>query len=668
MNSESQDPLDAPGSSKFHTVQPHRDLQSNWAVDLAKSLEDYLLKICSGEITGADEANFSVNFAEAALLLQGSVQVYSRKVEYLYNLVLHALEFIFQTRSQDHPESSSVQAEASSPCAVNDENDQFWVLDEPPVETKNCLDNVTSKDTSLDRFIKPPANLVVLEGECLDSSGDGGELESYLLATNNLYRDFILLDPCDAVAVDEFLKGDKCEGQYCSYRGSSLFSKAHKSFLSPVVRNSGGTACKSSAKKGQNIGHGSPVGGVSEKCYHEFEPGPSNFGTPHGNYGFVSYDHHSQQGDLDDSDDEEDDPWKPLNPHEPGNLKVKPFKKVKFPRRLGMTKHNNIASQFPLAKLHGTITPELTKIWEMGLHHRKRQEESKPRLYEQLRESLAFGGNASQDTSFPPEDGDAENLFDDGNGIDDIDQPDFGIPDRTYMDDGVNIQSDQHDDYADHCEIGSADVNDDPNSQATLEDLCRAHLDSLLASIAENEKQTELAARVSTWKQRIEHELEEEDSRPPFDIHEYGETILDRLSLDEGESILSFTDVVKGQEKHGVARSFSALLQLVNDRKVDLQRSTLSTDSFCFTAENPFRVLLLSNEKGPKKMHFQPTKKRQKSPIKRQLPVVGSPSSERKSTPILAQPSCKVSVKLGKTGGLRCSPDGKRRRKSRLVE
>lgn len=34
----------------------------------------------------------------AALLVQGSVQVYSRKVEYLYNLVLHALEFISRKR------------------------------------------------------------------------------------------------------------------------------------------------------------------------------------------------------------------------------------------------------------------------------------------------------------------------------------------------------------------------------------------------------------------------------------------------------------------------------------------------------------------------------------------------------------------------------------------
>lgn len=34
--------------------------------------------------------------------------------------------------------------------------------------------------------------------------------------------------------------------------------------------------------------------------------------------------------------------------------------------------------------------------------------------------------------------------------------------------------------------------------------------DALLASIAESEKQTEMATRVSTWKQNIEHNLEEQ--------------------------------------------------------------------------------------------------------------------------------------------------------------
>ena len=49
--------------------------------------------------------------------------------------------------------------------------------------------------------------------------------------------------------------------------------------------------------------------------------------------------------------------------------------------------------------------------------------------------------------------------------------------------------------------------------------------DALLASIAENEKQTELATRVSTWKQRIEQALEEQvsarswNSSANFKIH-----------------------------------------------------------------------------------------------------------------------------------------------------
>lgn len=44
------------------------------------------------------------------------------------------------------------------------------------------MDASTGKEVNLDQFIKPPANLVVLEGDCLDAVGDGGELESYLVS------------------------------------------------------------------------------------------------------------------------------------------------------------------------------------------------------------------------------------------------------------------------------------------------------------------------------------------------------------------------------------------------------------------------------------------------------------------------------------------------------
>lgn len=89
--------------------------------------------------------------------------------------------------------------------------------------------------------------------------------------------------------------------------------------------------------------------------------------------------------------------------------------------------------------------------------------------------------------------------------------------------------------------------HEQPEAHANLEDLCKSHLvryvfqfpsqrciafislqrhnctstissisiqvssqDALLATLAENEKQTELTTRVSTWKQRIEKNLEEQ--------------------------------------------------------------------------------------------------------------------------------------------------------------
>lgn len=54
----------AGGDGGFHRVQAERDLQSNWEVDLSQKLEEYLLKICSGEIPSESDGCVPVNFAE----------------------------------------------------------------------------------------------------------------------------------------------------------------------------------------------------------------------------------------------------------------------------------------------------------------------------------------------------------------------------------------------------------------------------------------------------------------------------------------------------------------------------------------------------------------------------------------------------------------------------
>lgn len=58
----------------------------------------------------------------------------------------------------------------------------------------------------------------------------------------------------------------------------------------------------------------------------------------------------------------------------------------------------------------------------------------------------------------------------------------------------------------------------------------------------------------------------DQELQPPFDIQEYGERIINKLTIEESGNVETFTELMKDQEKHDVARAFSALLQLVSHR------------------------------------------------------------------------------------------------------
>jgi hypothetical protein len=76
-----------------NALRAGRDLAVNWNVDIANELEQYLNELEMIEIS-FDGGETTLNFAEAALLIQGSTCVYSRKVEYLYKLVFNVLDII----------------------------------------------------------------------------------------------------------------------------------------------------------------------------------------------------------------------------------------------------------------------------------------------------------------------------------------------------------------------------------------------------------------------------------------------------------------------------------------------------------------------------------------------------------------------------------------------
>jgi condensin-2 complex subunit H2 len=88
------EPLDI----KFRVlINPIKDLAANWDVDIADSLTDYLEELDGLRISLDGQSN--LNFAAAALLIQGSTAVYGKKVEFLYQLVLQSLELITSKKS-----------------------------------------------------------------------------------------------------------------------------------------------------------------------------------------------------------------------------------------------------------------------------------------------------------------------------------------------------------------------------------------------------------------------------------------------------------------------------------------------------------------------------------------------------------------------------------------
>lgn len=648
------------GAGRFQILQANRDPESNWEVDVAKSLEDYLLKICSGEISAEDDAH-NFNFAEAALLLQGSVQVYSRKVEYLYSLVLHALEFLSQNKlsRQDQQEKDSAEANENDPSTTaNKEDDIFMGLDDVPAESRTTLDNNLDLDDLRKKIVRPPANLLVFEGDCVDS--EASELDSYLLATCGFYGDFLLLDPCDAPAVFDFLQGKKSgKEDILAHRGGSAPSKIRNNvFASPSVR-SGGTARRRTPGKVQEDLDPTQDIELDESQKNPDQSPPNILGS---NVNYGSWSEHpvgtaganmSEPDDVDpgcpdfsdDSDDE--DPYKSLDPHEPSNLKIKPYKRVRgFARQvIGTRKKKPLASIFPVAKMDGDVNPEVTKSFEIHMSQQEKPHASQSvPLYEKLRMSFETG----QESCHP-----------------------FG---DSKDDNQPHIDADFSDDEPEFTHYGMSPTSlgengdpliDEPVTQgspepASLAGLCQSHLDSLLASIAQAEQQTELDARVSTWKERIEHALEEQDRNPPFDIGLYGDQILDKLSSRADTGTASFSEIVSGKPKYEAARTFSALLQLVNGRSVDLDKGQATNELVCYTAANPFHVKLIGSSRRPE-MEARFARKRVKSP-QRSCGEDGETSQ--------AQPNSKKQPhKNGKNGvsvktAVRLTPEGKRRRRS----
>ncbi|XP_030072593.1 condensin-2 complex subunit H2-like [Microcaecilia unicolor] len=127
-------------SRYMHLLQPIRDLTKNWEVDVAAQLGEYLEELDQICIS-FDGGRTTMNFAEAALLIQGSACIYSKKVEYLYSLVYQALDFISNKKRDRQLPSIGVDGLDQDATSLNrQEEEKFLDLDDIQDSSKSNVD------------------------------------------------------------------------------------------------------------------------------------------------------------------------------------------------------------------------------------------------------------------------------------------------------------------------------------------------------------------------------------------------------------------------------------------------------------------------------------------------------------------------------------------------
>ncbi|CAI5484714.1 unnamed protein product [Closterium sp. Yama58-4] len=155
------------GSRFTKILLPERDLALNWTIDVASVLGEYLNELQGA--AGSLQDGASLNFVEAALVVQGSAGIYSRKTDYLHSLVLHTLTALATgdtNGSNDGEESGDAQGDGGD----GDDCDMRRFLSLDDVEVVGT----GSEPSRLDMRVKDQKKTTDDDGDDEDEGGLAG--------------------------------------------------------------------------------------------------------------------------------------------------------------------------------------------------------------------------------------------------------------------------------------------------------------------------------------------------------------------------------------------------------------------------------------------------------------------------------------------------------------
>ncbi|KAM8909572.1 condensin-2 complex subunit H2 isoform 1-T2 [Spinachia spinachia] len=551
--------------SRFpHLMQPIRELTKNWEVDVASELNDYLEELDNMTIT-LDGGETRLNFAEAALLIQGSAHIYSKKVEHLHSLVYQTLEFLNDRNRKNKPTSSQEKDEAA-----RGSDDEF-----------NLIDIVVSR-----RLMRSESTMSVsiapLLPECLILPELSERLKLPLISVTG-----DILCSQKNFMMNRFVPGDQ---------GLILLPLGSRASRVLQDGDQNHVDCVQNIGEVEDEGRGALVGD---------EGGDDHFFNI----------------DLD-QEHEEHEEHEELEEHVERHQverEGRPLRRVedRAPRAEKPTLDPWLLHD-AYAMLGGEASLKAAKCFSIpdGLDHegKRKRRPAYPlqdfwswseRAFEPLTQKLKNGPSCpALNYIYVTTMADrlrAQRMINKRAGV--VVSDDELVRTFLELEEGPQQQAEEPVDcgYDEHNEQETFpdDIPVEPDlisagtrrDDLSYEELVLLRMEQLMENSKGWSQDTALSRKVQEWEDKIRPLLVEQEQRPVFDIHDYGDRIVSALR-DVGQR-RSFSSIVFGLENHETSKYLVASLQLANDGTVEVDSAAGLEDSL-----DSMRLTLVSTEKA----------------------------------------------------------------------
>ncbi|XP_061570885.1 condensin-2 complex subunit H2 [Cololabis saira] len=576
--------MESAESRYAHLLQPIRELTKNWEIDVASELNDYLEELEETSIT-FDGGKTRLDFAEAALLIQGSACIYSKKVEMLYSLVCTTLDYVNDRKKKRSKEAAAAaeggDAGGATSCDDTDDRDAFSHLDLEVSEKFSRSDSSAKVNVTPlppESLIAPESRekqklpLITLKGELVCSQKDfrinlyaPGEGDLILLTRRSPTDVAALmqlgnLGPEDTEMQPQTVAPDDGDADAPDYGAAN----AADDFL-PIDEHmevEPGPEEQIHRHQAVTPGDGRMLRDrrqlEAERRPEEAEAAPAvNMWALHDPYAVVGEDKPLKAGKC----------YKVPDGVEDGGKR----------KRKRAAALQDFMSWFRQSSDHqeqkfkcGPTFTDLNYIYLTTLKDKvKKQKRICRRVGVMLSEEELRRTLLQPEGAGPEQPG--EEPFD------------------ALMGGNDDDSGGEYDAFPDDipAEFAGAPDSISPDAQReelTYEDLVKLRVNQLVANSCSYTQETSLSRRVKEWEDKIRPQLQLQEQQPVFDIHDYGERIVGALS--SVGRCRTFAAIVHGLDNFEACKYLLASLQLANDYTVEISSAAgleESVDSLSLT-------------------------------------------------------------------------------------